>query len=36
MRGFDLEPACRLKGLTQPVSLWYRRRLRSVDDRAVC
>lgn len=36
MRGFDLEPACRLKGLTQPVSLWYRPRIRGVDDRAVC
>jgi adenylate cyclase len=29
MKDFQLEPACRLKGLSQPVSLWYRPRPKS-------
>ena len=36
MQGFDLEPACRLKGLTQPVSLWYRTREPNAKRLAVC
>lgn len=36
MQGFDLEPACRLKGLTQPVSLWYRARATERRQLAVC
>ena len=36
MAGFEKEAACQLKGFSQPISLWYRPRLRSVDNRAVC
>lgn len=36
MADFELEASCRLKGLSQPLSLWYRPRMRAVESAANC